>query len=150
MTALLTRLKQKDRERIKEDNDQADEDHSSKAFKSETNFGTKSGFKMSIAEKKKVTKCAKCGAKGHWVKECKSRGPHPENKGQLKSTKAFTADDDQVLKHSWVSDSEASSQFCGDLSWFTSYTELEEKKLLDVRYHLCSREMNLHFKCALW
>ena len=128
MTALLTRLKQEDRERIKEDNDQADEDHSSKAFKSGTKFGAKSGFKMSIAEKKKVTKCAKCGVKGHWAKECKSRGPHPESKGQSKSMKAFAADDDQVLKHSWVSDSGASSHFCGDLSWFTSYTEFEEKK----------------------
>lgn len=29
--------------------------------------------KMSVAERKKITKCAKCGLKGHWAKECETK-----------------------------------------------------------------------------
>jgi len=130
MAALLTRLKQEERERFNEDCAEQPGNSSVRAFNSKGgNFR-----KMSITDRKKITKCAKCGRKGHWAKECRSPATPSvkESIGTKDGIRAFVADDELSSTEVWISDSGASAHFCGDLSWFTNYTPFETKKPIQL------------------
>ena len=133
MASLLTRLKQEERERVKEA-DGKTEAESARAFASQHHGEKKNFQKMSIADRKKITKCAKCGKKGHWAKECRSgtaNAGKPSEQSK-EGVRAFMARDEKVSNEIWISDSGASAHFCGDLSWLASYTPYDIKKPIQL------------------
>jgi len=133
MASLLTRLKQEVRERVREA-DEKSEAESARAFASHQKNDRRDFQKMSIAEKKKVTNCAKCGKKSHWARECRSGITHSENSSDESKDgiRAFMAIDDKVSRKISISDSGASAHFCGDLSWFAGHTPFVTKKPIQL------------------
>lgn len=113
--------------------------------------------RMTISDKKKVTHCAKCGHKGHWARECKTklenyksktdfkpREPQQEPKFKPKDVVFTTFENSEVdsvnrytsylvkdaLKTQWIADSGASNHICNEQSWF------KELKHYDTPRHI--------------
>lgn len=99
---------------------------------------TRKQFKdMTIAEKKRVTNCAKCHKRGHWAKEC----PQVQASVRAPVQAALLAEEDKdneqeefdivlnignidsTLKNEWVADSGATNHMANNLDWFVEYQQ---------------------------
>ena len=115
----------KTEEKLKEENDVA------KALLAKR---PQSGSKdtMSIEERKRITRCGKCGHKGHWHRECSTR---PENyirkpgdkeqpvenasEKEKQRVSLNVGDLDASMRDMWLSDSGASNHMCNRKDWFS-------------------------------
>ena len=101
-----------------------------------------------IEDLKKRTNCAKCGHRGHWAKECKTK---PENYVKQPSQSSneknpdvvFVADHSSsklfnvsnsgsILKDKWIADSGATAHICSNRSWFSDLKPLNPPRALAV------------------
>lgn len=112
---------------------------------------------LPIEEKKKRSKCANCGEKGHWFREC-TKPKKKEKAGDKQSGKrerAFAASamkekdvssdeesdasetcfkvglGNDKLKLKWLSDSAATSHFCNQLKWFVDFQVQDGTKTVE-------------------
>lgn len=110
------------------------------------------GKHMSIEERKKTSHCTKCGHKGHWYRECKTR---PENyikkndDGQQPCDGKSKLEDKQSTEHNlkvvynmgnlsydlknyWLADSGATSHMSNNKLWFIQLKEFNPPKECSV------------------
>lgn len=111
-----------------------------------------------IEQRKKNTKCAKCGHIGHWYRECKTKpqnyvkstqkpkrdsSKEPEDKpvtfmvGDLSSDQGssqifIVSNEDTPLKKLWIADSGATSHMCNQKAWFKECHLYEKPKSVSV------------------
>lgn len=91
---------------------------------------------LSIAERKRITTCAKCGKRGHWAAECRAKVMSKEKVQVLLQDETSGSEDEErcsdirevTFKVSvpggdygdkWIMDSGASSHMSKHLNWFT-------------------------------
>lgn len=103
---------------------------------------------MTIEERKKITRCAKCGSKGHWARECKTK---PENyRSKTDSNRDNQAQDlikaqsgpkkvvfsigelDEKMRNYWFADSGATPHICNNRDWFEDLIEYSQPKTCSV------------------
>lgn len=78
---------------------------------------------LSIDEKKKLSKCKKCGIKGHWARQCTATGgdkPEPVTSASVQHSNILfnVAPTKSYLKRKWVLDSGASHHMSCIKEWF--------------------------------
>ena len=86
--------------------------------------------KLPIAEKKKVSRCKKCGKKGHWFKECEEKSEKPQTGGRKHEniTLVFNLGNlDSNLSNKWVIDSGASSHMSHKREWFSELSVFSKR-----------------------
>lgn len=104
---------------------------------------------MTIAEREKVTNCAKCRKRGHWAKECPSE--HKSQAALLTETdpetsQEYSEPDDLAfaeiilntgkisidLENDWVADTGATSHMANRLVWFKNFQAYPSPKKCQV------------------
>lgn len=83
---------------------------------------------LTIEERKKVTRCAKCNKKGHWYKEC----PETDTKKPSAQIVLNLGKLTHELKDSWVADSGATAHMANNESWFVSLTRFDTPQFCSV------------------
>lgn len=134
----------------------------------------------SIQERKKHTHCAKCGYKGHWARECKTKPENYAKKPDSDDTKGQASQEKEISRKSvftvtksvpmqenhWFADSAATQHMCNKANWFTSlryFNEPEECSLgngskikvlgegtVDLISHLGDREAQVTLQDVLY
>lgn len=115
--------------------------HNSREFVDRKLDYSKKFSEMSIEEKKKVSRCSKCGHKGHWYRECKTKPENYQrqfikastntninmtNSESEPSTFMVATDLDKQMKHFWLVDSGATQHMCCQRDWFDELTLYSE------------------------
>lgn len=110
-----------------------------KAFLAGRSQGSSSTDTMTIEQRKKITRCGKCGHKGHWHRECTtkiedyikkpsadSKEKSKTNEQEKKKISLNVGKIDGSMKNLWLCDSGASNHMCNNEDWFTELVKYSE------------------------
>lgn len=93
--------------------------------------------KMSLQERKRTTRCNKCGLLGHWARKCRKKSEIYSDKAddQSKPTNSkilFNVSDIDHLKSTWLADSGASAHMCNNKIGFKDLIEFSSTQECSV------------------
>jgi len=100
--------------------------------------GRKSWAQMSVRERKLASSCRTCGKRGHWAKECPSRGEKTDTAKSIDISSAkvnvlFNAGRfGSGLKDKWILDSGATQHMSNNRNWFTKLTMFSSPKCASI------------------
>lgn len=139
--------------KIEEDNKHKEPSQAEQAFV--TGKQRKFHSNETIEQRKKNTKCAKCGHVGHWYRECKTKPQNyvkdaqkpkrdPPKESENKPVTFMVRDqasdghllqigsEDSSLRKLWIADSGATSHMCNQEAWFKEYHLYKKPKSVSV------------------